>query len=192
MKNSILNYKGYEIVESNMKEGWWMTSCGAVVGETIEEVKHDIEMFEKPKPILVTIYYKGDFGMGVNKIEGKLIETGQTEYAQYNNAPYITMIPKGKRKARRYMQTYDPYLIILKGHGHPTPSDGMVVIDRKTPGVVVTQSKYSSFDSRWGTEFDTEIDKYIEESKVNVIGDYRESKGYSSYSGHAKISKYVS
>ena len=36
-------YKGYEIVPSTKIDGWYMTTCGSIVGESIQEVKYDID-----------------------------------------------------------------------------------------------------------------------------------------------------
>lgn len=35
-------YKGFYITNSNVLNGWFMTTCERVVGETIEEVMYDI------------------------------------------------------------------------------------------------------------------------------------------------------
>ena len=69
------------------------------------------------KDNLVTIYASGY--LGVRKHEGRLIEHGTRKYAQYNNAPYVHFIPKRKRRARAITGDYRPYIVVLKGHGHP-------------------------------------------------------------------------
>ena len=38
-----MNYKGFKIVSSDRVEGWFMTTCGLVVGESVEEVMFDID-----------------------------------------------------------------------------------------------------------------------------------------------------
>jgi hypothetical protein len=38
-----MKYKGFKIVPSDRVEGWFMTTCGLVVGESVEEVMFDID-----------------------------------------------------------------------------------------------------------------------------------------------------
>tara|TARA_R110002049_G_scaffold114043_1_gene264913 strand:+ start:106 stop:312 length:207 start_codon:yes stop_codon:yes gene_type:complete len=38
-----MKYKGFKIVPSDRVEGWFMTTCGLVVGESVEEVIFDID-----------------------------------------------------------------------------------------------------------------------------------------------------
>ena len=130
----------------------------------------------------VTVYFNGSMGMGAHKIEGKLINFGTSVYAQYNGSPFIEIIPKRKRKGRRYRQTYNPYMIILMGHGHPDVDDSFEVIS-SSADVVVKQSKYLSFDSQYEADLDTKLDKYLEESGTVVLADYRYTKGFCAYTG---------
>ena len=38
-----IEYKGRVIVDSNRLEGWFMTECGTIAADNIEEVKFDID-----------------------------------------------------------------------------------------------------------------------------------------------------
>jgi|SRR5690606_3251833 len=123
-----------------------------------------------------TIYLTEDLLGSVVKIEGTILNYGTRKYAQYNNAPYIDYIPQGKRKARRIMKSYNPYIVVLAGINHIDPMDAFVKVDEKC-----SKSRYLSFDKRYKTDFDFALDKYINENNINVIVDYRHTKGFSSY-----------
>lgn len=109
----------------------------------------------------VTIYTTSEFMGNVCKYEGTLIEHGTRKYAQYDNAPYVDFVPRGKRKPLRIQKAYKPYLLIVEGWGAPepepmcTPQGGM--------------SKYSSFDDGWRRDFNA----LIEASGCVIIADYR-------------------
>jgi len=128
----------------------------------------------------VTIYTSSEFFGSFHKYVGKLIDFGTRKYAQYDNAPFVTFIPSKKRKARQILKSFQPMILILEGIGHPDP-ETIWGGSKKENDVTVTQSKYSSFDERWSSDFDSLIDKYIQESGVNVIADYRHTKGFNSY-----------
>ena len=130
----------------------------------------------------VTVYLQGGMGMSITKIEGKLKNVGARKYAQYGAAAFVDIVPKGKRKARRYTQTSGPYMLVLKGVGHPDLDDGFEVTSTSND-VTIRRSKYASFDPRWKEDADKQIDSYIASSGVEVLADFRETKGYSSYTG---------
>ena len=119
----------------------------------------------------VTIYYTSEFFGSVQSIEAYLIEYGQRKYAQYDNAPFVKFIPKGKRKVLMIQKSYKPYLLILKNWDNPKP-DGMFGKIENKNGVTIKQSKYSSYDDRYKIDFNTIINQY----KNNFIADYRETK----------------
>ena len=124
-----------------------------------------------------TIYTRSEFMGNIVKYEGKLIEHGTTEYAQYKNAVFVKYVPKGKRKVRGFVQGYGPSLLILEGVGHPEP-DNMYNKAKKseTTGMMVSSSRYSSHDERWQTDFNQMIESHIQKNAVNVMGDYRGAK----------------
>ena len=86
-------YKGFEITESNRIEGWFMTKCETMCGESINEVKFDLDrmLIDRNLDKPVTVYFMGEFGMGLIKVEGKLKALDTKKYAQYNNAPFIAV-----------------------------------------------------------------------------------------------------
>lgn len=111
---------------------------------------------------LFTIYTSGAFG--VQKIEGKILDFGTKPYAQYKEAVFVHYIPKGKRKPTGFVVGYRPYVVILEGIGHPEPDDAFG--PSKDDGVLITkQTRYSSFDERYSTEFDQKIEKYLSDKK---------------------------
>lgn len=130
----------------------------------------------------VTVYLQSGMGMSITKIEGRLKNVGTKKWAQYSAAAFVDIIPRGKRKAKRYLQTYNPYMIVLEGANHLDVSDGYEVVSTDND-VTVRQSKYTSFDSKWTEDADKEIDSYLAASGAVVIADFRHTKGYSPYTG---------
>ena len=130
---------------------------------------------------LVTIYRQSESFGNFVKDEGKLIAHGTRPYAQYKNAPFVNFIPKGKRKEIKLSKTYNPMMLVLEGHGHPTPEDLFSVNFSKTAEAEVKKAAYVSFDDRYNTDFDSFIDSYIEKSNAKIVADYRFTKGFNSY-----------
>lgn len=124
----------------------------------------------------ITIFYSTEFFGSVSKIEARLIDHGRIAYAQYKNAPYVDFIPKGKRKASRYLKAYKPYLLILEGHSLGIEPGDMFGDGEKRDGVTVKKSKYQAFDDRHLTDFDAIVDPLIDSGRVKVIADYRNVK----------------
>ncbi len=124
---------------------------------------------------LITIYSTSEFMGNVTKTEAKLIECGIRKYAQYDKAPFVAFIPKGKRKGFQYIKGYQPYLLVIEGHNHPDP-DSMFKAPIVTDTVTVRESKYLSFDDRYKTDFDSNIDAYLEDKKDIVLMDCRHTK----------------
>lgn len=112
----------------------------------------------------VTIFQLGWFGL--TKTEAKLIEHGRKKYAQYDAAPFAVFVPKGKRKARWYVEGYRPYLVIADGWGLPDPKDAL---EPAGPGMKVTR-KLSCAEG-WRTEADEFIKTLPKEA---ILADYRE------------------
>lgn len=109
----------------------------------------------------ITIYHAGAFG--VSKIEGKLIDYGTKKHAQYDRAPFIHFIAKGKRKPTGFVQGYHPYLVVIEGHGHINTIDPFnEAIEHKETGLITKESTYSCFDEKYKTDFDASLTKYLE------------------------------
>lgn len=124
----------------------------------------------------VTVYSSGEFLGSINKYEGRLIDCGYKEYAQYKNAPFVTFIPAKKRNPVGIIKGYKPYIVVLKGTGHPEPNEVFTKVISDTGGATMKQSTYSSFDERWKTDFDKILDPYLESHKDAVILDARNTK----------------
>ncbi len=112
---------------------------------------------------LATIYSSGMFG--VQKTEGVIIDFGTKAYAQYDNAPFVHFIKKGKRKPEGFIKGFQPYILILDGINHPDVDSpfGDVV---QGNGVTTNMTRYSSFDERYLTEFDAKIADYIKDKTI--------------------------
>lgn len=120
----------------------------------------------------VTMFLMTEFGLGVRKLEAWLVEHGRRPWAQYPDAPYAVFIPKGKRKPRKWQGSYQPYCVILKGHGHELdPGSPWVPAEAMTPGVTAQRGRYSCFDPRWATDFNAKLDAYCRPEIV--VADYR-------------------
>lgn len=112
-----------------------------------------------------TLYHNGF--LGFSAIECKEVEIKIGKYAQYPSAVHVTFVPKGKRKARGFVQGYEPSVVVAAGYGNPDPQNMVPV---SSDGVVtVTRSKYSSCDSRWTSDFQAEILPNLE-VLFNAIG----------------------
>lgn len=128
-----------------------------------------------PNSERVTIYVRNDFG-AVKIIEGaRLVRVQQAPYAQHQNAAHVDFIPTGKRSVRRIVQGYRPFILILKGIGHPHPDSWMVPIESKTLGITESsKSRYLSHDPRYLTDFNDLIAPHLAAHPDVVIFDCRE------------------
>lgn len=142
---------------------------------TTEQTITSAELLEKlPKfgvrgKFPVTIYTSSDFMGNIVKYEGWLNELGLQDYAQYRAVPYVHFVPKGKRNKVGFVKTYDYYIYIVAGHGHPDPEELFSV---KVSDMMST-AKYRSFDDRYKTDFDP----IIEGLDATVLLDCRKAKG---------------
>lgn len=124
---------------------------------------------------LVTIYTAGDMLGSINKYEGKLVKCGLQRYAQYDNAPFVQFIPKGKRKAAGFVKGYKPFVLVLKGVGHPEPDDMFDAPKTSESGLTIRAAKYSAFSGGWETDFNAKIKDYL--TPEMILLDVRESAG---------------
>lgn len=139
----------------------------------IDTYYKDVTYYDEER---VTVFYTGEFFGNIVAHEGKLHQTGKGKYAQYDKAPYVDMTPKRKRTARRFRQTYRPYIVVLKGWNHPKPDEILnhykTIKEDKT--VCVKQSIYTSFSGEYTSDFDKAFNEYITNNKVEVLFDVRE------------------
>jgi hypothetical protein len=81
------------------------------------------------------------------------ITTGQ-QYAQYNNAIKVEYLEKRARKSRGLYLTYKPFLVVLSAKDAIVPNSMMDPdTSSEQNGVTLLKSRYSSFDSRWKSDF---------------------------------------
>ncbi len=123
----------------------------------------------------ITIYTSSIFG--VRKAEGTLLRIGKKDYAQYRDCPYVHFIPKGKRKPDGVMGTYQPYIVVLKGHGHPDPQSPFTEPKRSESGLIVRTTRMSCYHDDYKIEFDEMIKPIVE--KAEVLMDVRHTVGTS-------------
>ncbi len=109
----------------------------------------------------ITIYTVSEFMGSVIVREGSLIETGVERYAQYDRAPFVSFVPKGKRNGYKIRGTYKPYILVLRGHGHPQPADFLNAGVTDENGTTIRESRYPSFDDRYKTDFDNMMREYL-------------------------------
>jgi len=122
----------------------------------------------------VTIYRIGEFGMGVNKAEGWLLDHGRRPYAQYEAAPWVKWVPKGKRNPRGWQGGYRPYCVVLRGHGLALdPGSSFDPCPSGDVDVECSRSRYCSFDDRWATDFDAQLAAYCARHPDAIVADYR-------------------
>lgn len=138
-------------------------------------------MITEYNDIKVTMFMTTDMGLGVIKQEVRLksIEQGK-KYAQYNNAVKVVCKQKRKRSYVGRHFTYNPYVIIVEGWDidlEQNPFNAPEDLGYAT----IQKAKYACFDDRYATDFDTLIDN----ANVNVIFDFRHTKGANPYHSYA-------
>lgn len=122
----------------------------------------------------ITVYTTSEFMGNVQRYEGYLIATGLMKYAQYDNAPFVSFIPKGKRNGVRIVRGYNPYVLVLNGWDRPEP-DSMFGESRHENGVTIKESRYQSFDDGYKIDFNNVIDKFLIDNPRVLLADYREA-----------------
>lgn len=137
-------------------------------------VKPNLKTLQK-----ATIYTNSEWGLGIIRKEVYLESHGTKKYAQYDYAPWVRFVLKGKRSLMETTKTYQPYLLIVEGWDTPKVDDPFTVVS-ESKDVVVSQSRHMSFSDAWEKEADDRIG-----DKVKIIADYRYSTGFSSHRGRA-------
>jgi hypothetical protein len=123
----------------------------------------------------VTLYSKSEMFGTIQKVEGKLLAHGRARYAQYPLAPFVELVPKGKRKGVRRQGSYRPFLLVLKGHGHPEPGKMFTKVIYQTPEAPVTEATHTGFSAGWVNDFNALIEPYLAANPGLVVADYREA-----------------
>lgn len=120
----------------------------------------------------VTIYIPGF--IGITRIEARAasVKTG-VQYAQYNNAVRLQWLRPRKRTPEGVVLTYNPWAVVLPGHGHPAPPDPYGPPLGSTAGAVCRRSRFSSCDDGYKTEFNAIIDAHISAQNIAPILDAR-------------------
>jgi hypothetical protein len=128
-------------------------------------------MATKPPLPVVTLYGLGISGQ-VFKTVGKLAGHGRTDFIAGNymtsyggGAPYVSLVPPGKRNALRYERGWGEsrYLLVLKGTGHPDPIP-----------LRLGDENNAHRDFRLLEPWDALINAHIARYRVPVLADYRD------------------
>lgn len=121
----------------------------------------------------VTIYLRGEMFANYHKVEASAYAVSIEPYAQYPAAVRCGFRPKGCRRARGIVQTFEPSLLVLHGWGHPDPAPMMTEYETQASGAEVRCSRFTSCSPEWKREFDAMIDRYLEGKRGLVVADYR-------------------
>lgn len=117
-----------------------------------------------------TIFYKSEFFGNIVKLECWLVDHGTRKYAQYDAAPFVRLIKKRARTVLQIQQSYSPYIAIVEGWDLDLKTEELYSKTLSSDnGVTVKTSKYSSFDSRYVSDFE----ETLKASNVNVIAIYK-------------------
>lgn len=100
-----------------------------------------------------TIYTTGEFFGNIQKIEVRRGSVEVKPYAQHTDAVHVKFVPKGGRRLRGFVKSYKPFVMIVKGHGHPEPAELFGKTISEGDGVTVKQGTYAAFDERWVEDF---------------------------------------
>lgn len=122
----------------------------------------------------ITLFRTTEMGLGVVKDEGYLIAHGKSQYAQYNDCPFVEFVPKGKRNPVRIRKGYQPFILIAEGwdlQGMPS-----AFTKEEGQGCTISRSRHSAFSDEWITEFNNWINPFIAMGRIKVIADYRYNK----------------
>ena len=68
----------------------------------------------------VTVYFNSGL-CSIGNVEGRLQSATKNEYQPEHGD--VMVVPKGCRKARWYTTIYHPYILVVKGWGHPETPD---------------------------------------------------------------------
>lgn len=121
--------------------------------------------------IKATVFLNGELTTHPSKLEVWLLEHGTTEYAQYNEAPFVRFIGKGKQLESRWIKGYKPFAVIVKGWGHPDNPEWFSE-PREENGMIIRTTKYLSHDDNFQYDFN----EWFEKQDFEVIADYRWTK----------------
>lgn len=121
-----------------------------------------------------TLYSESGFMGNVVATQVWLREVGRAPYAQYADAPYAIFTVKRKKKVSKKTAAKE-MLLVVEGWDAPDPQDPLTAgVPDENTGLIVSQSKYSSYDKRWVTDFNALIDPLIESGAVKVIARFNE------------------
>lgn len=95
-----------------------------------------------------TLYSKSEFLGNYRSVEVRNLTVELIKYAQYPSAVQITFTPKGARRERVLIESFQPSAVVVEGWGHAKPRGAF---DRISDSL--EQSRYRSCSPAWGEEF---------------------------------------
>ena len=128
----------------------------------------------------VTLYKTGEFFGNVIKLEITMESLSREDYAQYKEPLTVVGTPKRKRTKYKYRSPgYKPFFIVAKGWNLPEPYSmfGKETKEDMGDGFVMTrsQSRYSSCDDRYVTDFMSQHYSKLEVIAESVHEDYKKA-----------------
>lgn len=114
----------------------------------------------------VTLYVLGAFG--TRRIEASHVKVWTGRYAQFEAAVFVEYVPKGGRRAREFVETDQPRLLVLDGYRHPDERDRLNRDGSGNPRVRLT-----SCAPEWTHGFDRDFAPYLADLGARVLADYR-------------------
>lgn len=113
-----------------------------------------------------TVYVHGAIMsfVGYRSFYATRVSLKQMRHAQYERAVLVTLVPKGKRKERSYMETSHASTVIVEGWVEeqlPAPHDPSGT------------ARHLSFDGQWNREFAAWLDAMCRESGRKILADLR-------------------
>lgn len=128
----------------------------------------------------VTLYTRGDshwINLGnITKTECRSLKVDVRPYAQYQNAVVVTFVKKGARRECQIVQTSNPDVVVLAGHGQMEPDGAFKTDGPAHRGVTIERAKHRSGDTRWQGDFSAKLAAYVAETGAKIVADYREHK----------------
>lgn len=119
-----------------------------------------------------TVYYKDDLCAGsIRRVVVKAWRVTVAPMAQHEAAVFVDFTPKGCRRDRSIVESFNPSVLIVEGEG-PEPSSMWDESTRResADGTTTQRSRYRSQDPRWRSDFDATI---AATPGLRILADYR-------------------
>lgn len=139
------------------------------MADTQKAARHQPLRFHAEK---CTAYKLGSFGY--RRIELRSIDVRVAPYAQHVAALHVEWVEKGKRTRMGGVEDGSPSLVVLAGHGHPSPGDPMKETTSegdRALGVRASVTRWTCWAPEWIEDFERTFDPYF--ATHEVLADWR-------------------